>query len=80
MDADGGHDIHTNLDLSGEPIIPILKHSYGIKKEPEPLLEYQKNTVLGLEYEAGYSDYWNSTAADDGELRRYQRDNQGRRD
>jgi amidase len=33
------------------------------------LLEYQKLTLEGLEYEAAYSDYWNSTAADeDGQI------------
>jgi amidase len=32
------------------------------------LLQYQENTIRGLQYEAEYSDYWNSTASDDGRL------------
>jgi hypothetical protein len=50
-------------------VIPIVQRAYAVLKDAAPLLEYQKNTVLGLEYEAGYSDYWNSTAVDDGETR-----------
>lgn len=50
-------------------MIPIVAHAYAVRREAEPLLEYQKRTVQGLEYEAGYSDYWNSTAEDDGEFR-----------
>ena len=34
------------------------------------LLEYQDLTLQGLEYEAKYSDYWNSTADDDGKCLR----------
>jgi len=63
--ADGGHDIHRQLDLSGEPLIPELKKSFTLK-EPMSLLTYQKLTVEGRDYEAAYSDYWNSTADNDG--------------
>lgn len=63
--ADGGHDIHTQLDLSGEPLIPDLRETFTLKP-PMDLLEYQDLTLQGLEYEAKYSDYWNSTADDDG--------------
>ncbi|KAK1765526.1 Acetamidase [Phialemonium atrogriseum] len=66
--ADGGDDVHSHLARSGEPVIPIVAHAYAVRREAEPLLEYQKRTVQGLEYEAGYSDYWNSTAEDDGQI------------
>lgn len=48
-------------------MIPIVANSYEVLRKAESLLDYQKYTVKGLEYEAGYTDYWNSTAADDGE-------------
>ncbi|XXH00561.1 hypothetical protein Hte_006909 [Hypoxylon texense] len=64
--ADGGHDIHTQLDLSGEPLIPDLKETFTLKP-PIDLLEYQDLTLQGLDYEAKYSDYWNSTADSDGQ-------------
>ncbi|KAL1870409.1 hypothetical protein VTK73DRAFT_2647 [Phialemonium thermophilum] len=66
--ADGGDDVHNNLALSGEPLLPILAYKYAVRKQPHELLEYQKYTVEGLEYELAYSDYWNSTAADDGQI------------
>jgi amidase len=63
--ADGAHDIHTQLGLSGEPLIPDLEGPFTLK-DPISLLEYQDLTVKGLEYESEYSDYWNSTAEEDG--------------
>ncbi|KAK4205074.1 Acetamidase [Triangularia verruculosa] len=61
--ADGGHDIHSHLDLSGEPLIPDLEEAFELKP-PMDLLEYQRLTLEGLDYEQAYSDYWNSTAVD----------------
>ncbi|RWA08465.1 hypothetical protein EKO27_g6644 [Xylaria grammica] len=63
--ADGAHDIHTQLDLSGEPLIPDLEASFQLR-DPINLLQYQDLTVKGLEYESAYSDYWNSTADNGG--------------
>ena len=65
LQADGGRDIRTHLDLSGEPQIPELAEKYGLK-QPMALLEYQDNTTRGLAFENAYSDYWNSTANEDG--------------
>lgn len=62
--ADGGHDIHQQLDLSGEPLVPQLQNFQ--LRDPMPLLKYQDWTIKGKAYCAAYSDYWNSTANDDG--------------
>jgi hypothetical protein len=67
LKADGAHDISHQLALSGEPLIPDLRDSFQLS-DPIGLLEYQDLTLQGLDYESAYSDYWNSTAADDGEL------------
>ena len=66
--ADGAHDIHAHLNLSGEPLIPDLERSFRLRP-PMDLLQYQDLTLEGLEYESAYSDYWNSTATDDGTLK-----------
>jgi amidase len=62
LTADGGADIHSHLQRSGEPLIPDLQEFFQLK-DPMPLLKYQDLTLKALEYEAAYSDYWNSTAA-----------------
>jgi amidase len=67
LKADGGHDIHTQLNISGELLIPQLRRSFELR-DPMSLLEYQALTVEGRDYEAAYSDYWNSTANDDGKV------------
>ncbi|KAI0451145.1 amidase signature domain-containing protein [Xylaria acuta] len=67
LKADGAHDIHDQLDLSGEPLIPDLEESFKLR-DPMNLLEYQDFTLKGLQYEAEYSDYWNSTAEQDGQI------------
>ncbi|KAM6521671.1 hypothetical protein FSOLCH5_006427 [Fusarium solani] len=64
--ADGAHDIHQHLNLSGEPLIPDLKQTFELR-QPIGLLEYQDLTLQGLAYEREYSDYWNSTADADGQ-------------
>ncbi|RTE76518.1 hypothetical protein BHE90_008999 [Fusarium euwallaceae] len=64
--ADGAHDIHQQLSLSGEPLIPDLKHPFQLRP-PMGLLEYQDLTLQGLAYEHEYTDYWNSTADSDGQ-------------
>ncbi|RYC59146.1 hypothetical protein CHU98_g7066 [Xylaria longipes] len=65
--ADGAHDIHDQLDLSGEPLIPDLEENFKLR-DPINLLEYQDLTLQGLQYEAVYSDYWNSTVEPDGKF------------
>ncbi|KAI0205858.1 amidase signature domain-containing protein [Astrocystis sublimbata] len=67
LGADGAHDIHTQLNLSGEPLIPDLQDAFKLR-DPMNLLEYQDLTLQGLQYEAEYSDYWNSTAGEDGQV------------
>lgn len=67
LKADGAHDIHAQLDLSGEPLIPDLRDSFQLKP-PMDLLEYQDNTLQGLAYEIEYSEYWNKTADEDGQI------------
>ncbi len=66
LKADGGHDIHQQLDISGEPLIPDLEETFRLR-DPMSLLTYQALTVEGRNYEAAYSDYWNSTGDIDGE-------------
>ncbi|KAI1146361.1 amidase signature domain-containing protein [Nemania diffusa] len=67
LKADGAHDIHTQLDLSGEPLIPDLEKTFQLK-DPISLLEYQDLTLQGLDYESEYTDYWNATAEEDGQV------------
>ncbi|PGH14985.1 hypothetical protein AJ79_02665 [Helicocarpus griseus UAMH5409] len=64
--ADGHHDVHKQLNLSGEPLIPPLRETFGLE-EPMSLLEYQRLTLEGRDYEAAYSDYWNSLTEEDGQ-------------
>ncbi|KAJ8131576.1 hypothetical protein O1611_g2051 [Lasiodiplodia mahajangana] len=65
--ADGARDIHNQLNLSGEPLIPELQETFQLR-EPMNLIKYQDLTLQGLQYESQYSDYWNSTAEKDGSL------------
>ncbi|TRX93444.1 hypothetical protein FHL15_005719 [Xylaria flabelliformis] len=67
LKADGAHDVQNQLALSGEPLIPDLKEAFKLR-DPISLPEYQDLTVQGLQYEAEYSDYWNSTAEQDGKF------------
>lgn len=65
--ADGGHNIHKQLRLSGEPLIPPLQEVFELQ-DPMSLIKYQKLTLEGRDYEAAYSDYWNSTGDEDGQI------------
>lgn len=67
LKADGAHDIHKQLDLSGEPLIPQLREPFRLQN-PISLLAYQELALQGRDYEAAYLDYWNSTANQDGKL------------
>lgn len=64
--ADGAADVQKHLDRSGEPMTPELA-SRGLRpRPPMGLLDFQDMTLTGLDFEARYSDYWNSTGAKDG--------------
>ncbi|OIW30790.1 amidase [Coniochaeta ligniaria NRRL 30616] len=65
--SDGLYDIHQQLARSGEPLVPSLTEELK-QREPRPLLEVHDLTLKGLAYEIKYSDYWNSTADDDGQV------------
>lgn len=65
--ADGAHDVHGHINLSGEPLIPDIEADFHLQP-PLYVSDYQDLTLEGLEYEAAYSDYWNSTAAEDGQV------------
>lgn len=61
---DGGHDIHAQLALSGEPPLPHVVASYG--KEPSSQLnvcEVNATNIAIREYRKEYMEYWNSTAS-----------------
>lgn len=67
LKADGGHDIHKQLSLSGEPLIPPLRATFQLR-DTLSLITHQELTVEGRDYEGAYSDDWNSTAGQDGQL------------
>lgn len=67
LKADGRHDIHKQLDLSGEPLIPQTVEKFALT-DPISVTEYHNLTLQGIAYETAYSDYWNSTGVDDGQL------------
>lgn len=63
--SDGFHDIHQQLARLGEPLVDCLKEDLALR-EPIPLIEAHDLTLKLLDYEIKYSDYWNSTANEDG--------------
>ncbi|KAB5559941.1 amidase signature domain-containing protein [Coniochaeta sp. 2T2.1] len=65
--ADGAHDIHQQLRRSGEPLVPGVAEELKLR-EPRPLLETHDLTLKGLAYEIKYSDYWNRSGEDDGQI------------
>ncbi|KAL8993932.1 MAG: hypothetical protein Q9188_007204, partial [Gyalolechia gomerana] len=67
LNADGAHDIHQQLDISGEPLVRPLRGTFQLR-DPIPLLEYQDLTIQGKVYNEAYTDYWNSTSGDDGQV------------
>ncbi|KAI1439529.1 amidase [Annulohypoxylon stygium] len=66
--ADGAKPVHGDLKLSGEPLISALNNRGMQLRPPMDLLKFQDLTSQGREFEAQYSDYWNSTAQDDGQI------------
>lgn len=67
MVCDGLYDIHQQLALSGEPLIPQLAESFK-QFSPRELLDMHRLTLEGLAEEIKFNDYWNSTAHDDGQV------------
>ena len=65
LHADGAYDIHQQLDLSGEPLIPPLRKTFSLE-EPFSAVKCQHLALEGRDYSQQYLDYWNSTAKDDG--------------
>ena len=64
---DGGKDLHDSFALSGEPIAPQIKMSYGTEpKEEFTASQIAANNVVKREYQKEYLDYWNSTASQTG--------------
>ena len=65
LQSDGGHDIHKQLELSGEPIIPPLRQLF----EPAPpfsAVKIQELVIAARDSCDAYLEYWNSTATADG--------------
>jgi len=64
LKADGRHDIHRQLNLSGEPLIPQTAAKFQLA-DPMRVDEYHQLTLEGIAFERAYSDYWNSTGSAD---------------
>ncbi|OCL12926.1 general amidase [Glonium stellatum] len=62
LSSDGGANIHDQLKLSGEPIIPEKYDDIGNKRKPPmPILRYQDLALQRKAYRAAYATYWEST-------------------
>ncbi|RMZ86331.1 hypothetical protein DV736_g6443, partial [Chaetothyriales sp. CBS 134916] len=62
MYCDGGANIWTQLNLSGEPPIKELEDELGDgARPPMTLLDFQKLTLQRDKYRQKYREYWNST-------------------
>lgn len=66
LQSDGAYDIHQQLDLSGEPLIPPLRDIFKLVP-PFSAIKTQELSVQGRDTCEAYSDYWNSMAAADGQ-------------
>ena len=64
LQSDGGYDVHKQLDLSGEPLIPPLCEVFKLKP-PFSAIRCQELTIQGRGSCEAYSDYWNTMTADD---------------
>ncbi|CAK1357398.1 Acetamidase [Cercospora beticola] len=65
--ADGGKDIHSQLEVSGEPPVPELAISYGEKVGHLPVSSLNDAwTIETRKYDYGvrYASYWQSTGVD----------------
>jgi len=66
LQSDGGHDIHKQLDLSGEPLIAPLQEVFKLQP-PFSAIRCQELSIQARESCEAYADYWNTTALDDGQ-------------
>ncbi|KAL2071771.1 hypothetical protein VTL71DRAFT_13006 [Oculimacula yallundae] len=64
--SDGGFDVHKQLDLSGEPLIPPLRDVFSVQP-PFSAIRCQELSIEGRDSCAAYADYWNSKAESDGQ-------------
>ncbi|KAF1732290.1 Acetamidase [Beauveria bassiana] len=64
LQSDGGHYIHKQLDLSGEPLIPPLRDIFKLRP-PVSATTLEDLSVQGQNACEAYSDYWNSKSAND---------------
>jgi len=65
LQSDGGYDIHKQLDLSGEPLIPPLSEVFKLEP-PFSAIRCQELSIQGQDSCEAYSDYWNTMASGDG--------------
>ncbi len=64
---DGGKDIHDAFALSGEPMSPQVKMTYGAEPKKEfTATEIAANNVEKRRFQKEYLAYWNSTASETG--------------
>ena len=64
---DGGKDVHGAFDLSGEPLSPQIKMTYGDKPRKEfTASQVAANNIDKRKIQKEYMDYWNSTAEETG--------------
>ncbi len=64
--SDGGYDIHKQLELSGEPLIPPLREFFKLVP-PFTAIKTQELSLQGQAICEAYSDYWNSMAVGGGQ-------------
>ena len=60
---DGGHDIHSALDLSREPAVQQVAKGYGFEKPKDQAnaTEIAENNVAKRQFQTEYLEYWNSS-------------------
>jgi amidase len=66
LESDGAYDIHKQLNLSGEPLIPPLREEFKLVP-PFSAIKIQELSIQGRDICEAYSDYWNSRAGTDGQ-------------
>ena len=59
---DGGADIRSTLEISGEPIIPQISGMYEEKLAEASASKIAANNIAKREYQKEYIEYWNSTS------------------
>jgi amidase len=66
LQSDGGHYIHEQLDLSGEPLIYPLRELFKLKP-PMSAITLEELSIQARDARETYSDYWNSLSTEDGQ-------------